>query len=134
MVPVEGFECPRGAGVSGHLPAISGARSEVQRESTAEATRQERPRGTHGGQGGASIVSRPFSIADAADDMDQAADAPPSPPSSVPSVSIARALELAAVAGQWGVVAQLGKELEARRLARAGNVVALPVPVSRRKS
>jgi len=49
-------------------------------------------------------------------------------------MALARALELAAGAGQWGVVAQLGKELEARRLARAGNVVALPVPNSRRRT
>lgn len=44
-------------------------------------------------------------------------DASPSPPSSEPSMAIARALELAAQAGRFDVVAQLGKELEARRLA-----------------
>ncbi len=53
-------------------------------------------------------------------------------PDSGPTSAIAKALELAAVAGRWDVVAQLGKELEARRLARAGNVVALPVRGSRR--
>ena len=39
--------------------------------------------------------------------------------------AIAGALTAASAAGQWDVVAQLAKELEARRLARAGNVVAL---------
>lgn len=37
-----------------------------------------------------------------------------------------RALGLAAAAGQWAIVAQLGRELEARRLAQLPNVVALP--------
>lgn len=37
-----------------------------------------------------------------------------------------RALGLAAAAGRWDVVAQLARELEARRLAAAGNVVVLP--------
>lgn len=69
-----------------------------------------------------------ISSAPSKDDMDQPAETIPSPPSSVPSAAIARGLELAAEAGQWGVVAQLGKELEARRLARAGNVVSLPAP------
>jgi hypothetical protein len=35
-------------------------------------------------------------------------------------------------AGEWAVVAQLSRELEARRVARAGNVVALPVKRARR--
>ena len=37
-----------------------------------------------------------------------------------------RALGLAAAAGEWAIVAQLGRELEARRLAQLPNVVALP--------
>jgi hypothetical protein len=36
-----------------------------------------------------------------------------------------RALLLAAAAGRWDVVAQLGRELEARRLAGADNVVTI---------
>ncbi len=39
--------------------------------------------------------------------------------------ALAHALGRAAEAGRFDVVAQLAKELEARRLARAGNVVAL---------
>ena len=39
--------------------------------------------------------------------------------------TLAAALEGAATAGRWDVVAQLAKELEARRLAASGNVVAL---------
>jgi hypothetical protein len=39
--------------------------------------------------------------------------------------SLARALDAAAAAGRFDVVAQLARELEARRLARAPNVVAL---------
>ena len=40
----------------------------------------------------------------------------------VVEMALARALEGAAAAGRFDVVAQLAKELEARRLARAGNV------------
>lgn len=79
-------------------------------ENGEDAAGQERARGTNDGQGGVGTEA----------------------PSSEPSVSIAKALELAAQAGQWEVVAQLGRELEARRLARTGNVVALPVRSSRR--
>jgi hypothetical protein len=39
--------------------------------------------------------------------------------------AIARALAQAGDAGRFDVVAQLARELEARRLARAGNVVRL---------
>lgn len=39
--------------------------------------------------------------------------------------ALARALDAAAVAGRFDVVAQLAKELEARRLAREPNVVVL---------
>jgi hypothetical protein len=39
--------------------------------------------------------------------------------------ALARALGQAAAAGRFDVVAQLARELEARRLARAGNVVRL---------
>lgn len=40
--------------------------------------------------------------------------------------AIARALEAAAAAGRWDVVALLAEELRARRLEASGNVVALP--------
>lgn len=53
-------------------------------------------------------------------------------PDSGPTSAIARALELAAEAGRWDVVAQLGHELEARRLDRAGSAVVLQVPRERR--
>jgi hypothetical protein len=39
--------------------------------------------------------------------------------------ALAKALEGAAAAGRWDVVSQLARELEARRLARMRNVVAL---------
>jgi hypothetical protein len=39
--------------------------------------------------------------------------------------ALARALEAAAAAGRFDVVAQLARELEARRLARSSNVVSL---------
>ena len=39
--------------------------------------------------------------------------------------ALAKALERATAAGRWEVVSQLARELEARRLARMGNVVAL---------
>jgi hypothetical protein len=39
--------------------------------------------------------------------------------------ALAKALDAAATAGRFDVVAQLARELEARRLARAGNVVPL---------
>lgn len=45
--------------------------------------------------------------------------------------ALARALEGATQAGRFDVVAQLARELEARRLARAGNVVPLPARVRR---
>ncbi|MBX3200625.1 MAG: hypothetical protein KF850_05395 [Labilithrix sp.] len=40
--------------------------------------------------------------------------------------AIAKALEAAAAAGRFDVVAQLARELEARRLASSSNVVPLP--------
>jgi hypothetical protein len=39
--------------------------------------------------------------------------------------ALSKALDAAATAGRFDVVAQLAKELEARRLARSGNIVAL---------
>jgi hypothetical protein len=39
--------------------------------------------------------------------------------------ALAKALEGATAAGRWDVVSQLAGELEARRLARMGNVVSL---------
>ncbi|MBK6461918.1 MAG: hypothetical protein IPF92_13015 [Myxococcales bacterium] len=41
------------------------------------------------------------------------------------TASLALALARASEAGRWDVVALLAKELEARRMAAAGNVVAL---------
>jgi hypothetical protein len=41
--------------------------------------------------------------------------------------ALAVALEAAAKAGRFDVVAQLARELEARRLASSPNVVAMPV-------
>jgi hypothetical protein len=40
--------------------------------------------------------------------------------------ALADALTRAAAEGRFDIVAQLARELEARRLARAGNVIALP--------
>jgi hypothetical protein len=39
--------------------------------------------------------------------------------------ALTKVLEGASAAGQWGVVAQMAKELEARRLAKEPNVVTL---------
>jgi hypothetical protein len=47
--------------------------------------------------------------------------------------ALAHALRKATEEGQWSVVSQLSRELEARRLARAGNVVTLPVDRKRRR-
>ncbi len=92
----------------------------------------------------ASIASAGISPSGAADAMDPVADAASSKRSKVitdskggapfedAEAALAHALTLAAEAGQWAVVAQLAKELEARRLARSGNVVALPAASSRR--
>jgi hypothetical protein len=41
-------------------------------------------------------------------------------------VALANALARASEAGRWDVVAHLARELEARRLAGASNVVVLP--------
>jgi hypothetical protein len=41
--------------------------------------------------------------------------------------ALSRALDEATKVGRWEVVGQLAGELQARRLARAGNVVAMPV-------
>lgn len=46
-------------------------------------------------------------------------------PASATEAALARALNLAAAAGRFDVVAQLAEELKARRLAAAGNVVEL---------
>jgi hypothetical protein len=47
--------------------------------------------------------------------------------------AIAAALECASAAGRFDVVAQLARELEGRRLASAGNVVALDEKRGRRR-
>jgi hypothetical protein len=47
------------------------------------------------------------------------------PSSDAVEAALARALVEAATAGRFDVVAQLARELEARRLSRAGNVVRL---------
>ena len=41
------------------------------------------------------------------------------------AVALATAIEKGTAAGEWSVVAQLARELEARRAARAENVVTL---------
>ncbi|MFO0673462.1 MAG: hypothetical protein U0235_28240 [Polyangiaceae bacterium] len=46
-------------------------------------------------------------------------------PSDVVEDALARALDAAAAAGRFDVVAQIAEELKARRLAAAGNVVAI---------
>jgi hypothetical protein len=38
-------------------------------------------------------------------------------------VALAEAIRRASTAGQWDIVAQLAKELDARRRARSGNIV-----------
>jgi hypothetical protein len=50
----------------------------------------------------------------------------------VVEAALAKALEGATIAGRFDVVAQLARELEARRLARMGNVVALQGKTRRR--
>jgi hypothetical protein len=59
--------------------------------------------------------------------LDPTLDLPRPAPAVVDAVeaALAKALEGATAAGRFDVVAQLAKELEARRLARVGNVVAL---------
>jgi hypothetical protein len=42
-----------------------------------------------------------------------------------PDAVLMVALDRASAAGQWDIVRQLGEELQARRLARAGNVVSI---------
>jgi hypothetical protein len=69
-------------------------------------------------------------IGDCQDDAKRV-EAPASPASEglpttdVVECALAKALAQAAVAGRFDVVAQLARELEARRHARAGNVVPL---------
>jgi hypothetical protein len=46
--------------------------------------------------------------------------------------ALALAISEAATAGQWAIVAQLGRELEARRLASLPNVVTLARSPSRK--
>jgi hypothetical protein len=48
--------------------------------------------------------------------------------------ALAKALEGATAAGRWDVVAQLARELEARRLERAGNVVSIAAPRGARRA
>jgi hypothetical protein len=59
--------------------------------------------------------------------LDRHLDQPRPVPTTVDEVeaALAKAIEGAAAAGRFDVVAQLAKELEARRLARAGNVFSL---------
>jgi len=59
----------------------------------------------------------PASLIDSSDRFDGTADAIES--------ALAKAIEGATVAGKFDVVAELCRELEARRLTRAGNVVRL---------
>ena len=53
-------------------------------------------------------------------------DARPSEPAGdAVEIALAAALEGATKAGEWGVVARLAEELQARRVARASNVVSI---------
>jgi hypothetical protein len=56
-----------------------------------------------------------------------------SPGGDAVEAALAEALARAAEAGRFDVVAQLAKELEARRLARAGNVVPFSDERTKRK-
>lgn len=59
--------------------------------------------------------------------MDRRLDRAPAVPSEHDAVesALAKAIEGATSAGRWDIVAQLARELEARRVTRMGNVVAL---------
>jgi hypothetical protein len=59
--------------------------------------------------------------------VDAGAIGPTIGPADTVEAALARALDAAAAAGRFDVVAQLAKELEARRLAREPNIVKLPV-------
>jgi hypothetical protein len=48
-------------------------------------------------------------------------------------IALAKALEGATAEGKWEIVGQLARELESRRLARAGNVVTLKAERARRR-
>lgn len=56
--------------------------------------------------------------------VDPVPSGPASGPEDPVEGALARALDAAASGGRFDVVAQLARELEARRLARSGNVVA----------
>jgi hypothetical protein len=76
----------------------------------------------------ARVVNGRVSDADQAtlDDQRRREVSASSPPETDAVVAaLAEALKRAASAERWDVVAQLARELEARRIARAGNVVAL---------
>jgi hypothetical protein len=66
--------------------------------------------------------------------LDRGLDQPQPVPADGDAVeaALAKALEGATSAGRWDVVAQLARELEARRLTRSGNVVALDTVRDRR--
>jgi hypothetical protein len=55
--------------------------------------------------------------------LDRASDVPPK--HDPVEAALAKALEGATSVGQWDVVAQLARELEARRVARSSNMVCL---------
>jgi hypothetical protein len=59
-------------------------------------------------------------------------DVPSGATADVVEAALAKALEGATAAGRFDVVAQLARELEARRLARMGNVVAWPARTRQR--
>ncbi len=68
---------------------------------------------------GTSTYGIPVVSSDRSSDTSQRVDADPL------VAALGKALEGASAAGRWDVVAQLAKELEARRLAREPNVVAI---------
>jgi hypothetical protein len=73
-------------------------------------------------------VSQPYSPPVSAEGRDRArqgGDLEGIGPTDTVDVALAKALEAAATAGRFEVVAQLARELEARRLARSANVVPL---------
>ena len=65
--------------------------------------------------------------------VDADASGPAFGPATDVEIALARALEGAAAAGRFDVVAQLARELEARRLAWSSNVVPLDVTRSGRR-
>lgn len=129
-LPAAAKQCPEGDLEGGSVEALPSSRHSDE-GALEVGERSSVPRGLDDVSRAPSKASDDDAAARAVDDAGAREPSPRPSPDAAPAeavdplFSLAVALERASAAGRWDVVAILAKELEARRLEAAGNVVAI---------